>query len=363
MSLNSLDANTPDEPLLGVLPVIGPYHYAVQYDYNEEQKLWLADGGPNFEKFVQSNRVLLYLERVYSRWFDRWGTDPAGSDPTRNNLDEKQRKIELFSLYIMGLKHRWIDAGTPPSGWTNTKVVGCCCAQLPLSIAGSLLGTCSDESTPRLKTENGASFAPQTFVDTKVIVDLSKVFGPGLPQTALQNYAIGSQDVENMEYRKYEERWEEYHGQPWNTIRRSLSDIEKGPEDVSDYEGGRYSSCTSKVPAIDLAAAEKKRPAKVQPMLRAYKKLRRELDAQPAPAGKEKEVPVSTIVKALTGPPPAPPGQDKEVQVRAQASVALAAPAATQVPTVTTQDVGIQTIAAGNTLRAISDPRDRSNAA
>lgn len=48
------------------------------------------------------------------------------------------------------------------------------------------------------------------------------------------------------------------------------------------------------------------------------------------------------------GPPPAPPGKDKEVQVRAQALVALAAPAATQVSTVTTQDVSIQTIAAGN---------------
>ncbi|SJL17242.1 uncharacterized protein ARMOST_20788 [Armillaria ostoyae] len=201
-------------------------------------------------------------------------------------------------------------------------------------------------------------------------VDLSKVFGPGLPQTALQNYAIGSQDVENMEYQKYEERCEEYHGQPWNMITHSPSDIEKGPEDVSDYKGGRYSSRvpeaekgpsennegtsqTSKVPAIDLAATEKKRPAKVQPMLRAYKKLCCKLDAQPAPAGKEKEVPAGTVVKALMNPPPAPAGQDKEVQVRAQASVALAAPAATQVPAVTTQDIGIQTIAAGN-IRAPS---------
>ncbi len=89
MSLNSLDANTPDKydippycvltritfgrPLLGVLPVIVPFHYAVQY-----------------EKFVQSSRILLYLERVYSSGLI---DGVLGSDPTRHNLDKKQRKI------------------------------------------------------------------------------------------------------------------------------------------------------------------------------------------------------------------------------------------------------------------------------
>ncbi len=114
MSLNSLDANTPDKydippycvltritfgrPLLGVLPVIVPFHYAVQY-----------------EKFVQSSRVLLYLERVYSRWFDRWGTGIRPNSPqlrqetTENcayclNLNQVPLLTvifvqELFSLY------------------------------------------------------------------------------------------------------------------------------------------------------------------------------------------------------------------------------------------------------------------------
>ncbi|KAK0437284.1 uncharacterized protein EV420DRAFT_1487185 [Desarmillaria tabescens] len=109
-------------PLLDMLPVIGPYHYAVQYDYSPEQQVWLADQGPTFEKAIQSNRILLYLERVYSRWFNRWPTESEAINPTRANLDKKQRKIELFSLYIMGLKHRWLDAGTPPDGWTNAMV-------------------------------------------------------------------------------------------------------------------------------------------------------------------------------------------------------------------------------------------------
>ncbi|KAK0433924.1 uncharacterized protein EV420DRAFT_1654260 [Desarmillaria tabescens] len=122
MSSYSLYTNSPYEPLLDVLPVIGLYRYAVQYDYSPEQEVWLADQGPSFERAIQNNRVLLCLERIYSRWFDRWPSKSEGIDPTHINLNEKQRKIEIFALYIMGLKHRWLDVGTPPDRWTNVMV-------------------------------------------------------------------------------------------------------------------------------------------------------------------------------------------------------------------------------------------------
>ncbi|KAK0457086.1 uncharacterized protein EV420DRAFT_1644240 [Desarmillaria tabescens] len=32
--------------------------------------------------------------------------------------DQEQRKIEIFTLYIMGLKNRWVENGPLPENWT-----------------------------------------------------------------------------------------------------------------------------------------------------------------------------------------------------------------------------------------------------
>ncbi|KAK0227923.1 hypothetical protein IW262DRAFT_1455107 [Armillaria fumosa] len=60
-------------------------------------------------------------------------------------------------------------------------------------------------------------------------VDLSRVFGPGLPQSALRNYAVVP-PIDNLDYRTYEQRWEEKFGKPWHSFKTALSDIEEGVE-------------------------------------------------------------------------------------------------------------------------------------
>ncbi|KAK0437283.1 uncharacterized protein EV420DRAFT_1487184 [Desarmillaria tabescens] len=202
-------------------------------------------------------------------------------------------------------------------------------------------------------------------------VDLSKVFGPGLPQTALQNYAVGSQDIENMDYWKYEQRWEEHHGKAWNQIACNLSDIDEGLEYTSDDPNRRYSSRvpdseeepeensgqtddvrdvtsqTTKVPVVDLAAVEKKSAARREPVNRIYKKLRSQWDnedKEPVSAGQQKDVP-GRIVKAVPVPAPAPPAPEKEVQVKA-----FTMAPATQGPA--RQEVGVQTAAVMSTDRS-----------
>ncbi|KAK0499233.1 hypothetical protein EDD18DRAFT_1350658 [Armillaria luteobubalina] len=61
-------------------------------------------------------------------------------------------------------------------------------------------------------------------------IDLTRVFGPGLPQSALQNYAIGAPQTENLDYRTYKERWEEKHRRRWPLLQTGLSNIEEGIE-------------------------------------------------------------------------------------------------------------------------------------
>ncbi|SJL12497.1 uncharacterized protein ARMOST_15924 [Armillaria ostoyae] len=39
----------------------------------------------------------------------------------RMRADKEQRKIEIFTLYIMGLKNRWVN-GPPPENWTLSRV-------------------------------------------------------------------------------------------------------------------------------------------------------------------------------------------------------------------------------------------------
>ncbi|KAK0217204.1 hypothetical protein IW262DRAFT_1299158 [Armillaria fumosa] len=104
--------------LHGVLPMMGMHEYTVQHDYTAEQREWMAHQGPLFERAVQDNRVLIFLARLFDDWFDRW---PITDD--RSDAAVAQLKVELSTLYIMGLKNQWVVHGMRPEGWTEELVI------------------------------------------------------------------------------------------------------------------------------------------------------------------------------------------------------------------------------------------------
>ncbi|KAK0443018.1 uncharacterized protein EV420DRAFT_1726654 [Desarmillaria tabescens] len=109
-----LDVGSIEDLIIGVLPIPGLYHYAVRLDYSGEQLLWLADQGPLFESAVLADCTLTFFKCLYLLWFHKW--------PTVDEAEREQRKIEIFTLYIMGLKYRWIDHGLKPRQWTIEQV-------------------------------------------------------------------------------------------------------------------------------------------------------------------------------------------------------------------------------------------------
>ncbi|KAK0227922.1 hypothetical protein IW262DRAFT_1455106 [Armillaria fumosa] len=104
--------------LHGVLPMMGMHEYAVQHDYTAEQREWMAHQGPLFERAVQDNCVLIFLVRLFDDWFDQW---PITDD--RSDAAVVQLKVELSTLYIMGLKNQWVVHGMRPEGWTEELVI------------------------------------------------------------------------------------------------------------------------------------------------------------------------------------------------------------------------------------------------
>ncbi|SJL07094.1 uncharacterized protein ARMOST_10437 [Armillaria ostoyae] len=109
-----LDVGTIEDVIIGVLPIPGLYRYAIRLDYSSEQFSWLADRGPLFESAVLTNCTLTFFKCLYLLWFEKW--------PTFDEAEREQRKIEIFTLYIMGLKDRWIDHGPKPLQWTLVQV-------------------------------------------------------------------------------------------------------------------------------------------------------------------------------------------------------------------------------------------------
>ncbi|PBK94131.1 hypothetical protein ARMGADRAFT_1079614 [Armillaria gallica] len=116
------------DAIIRVLPIPGLYEYAIRLDYSPEQRLWLAKCGPKFERAVCRNRVIPFFRQVWRDWFIEW-PGAIQSTPTQTEkefkqmrADEEHRKIEIFTLYIMGLKNRWIENGPPPQNWTQVRV-------------------------------------------------------------------------------------------------------------------------------------------------------------------------------------------------------------------------------------------------
>ncbi|SJL06440.1 uncharacterized protein ARMOST_09777 [Armillaria ostoyae] len=89
--------------IIGVFSASSHHEYAIRLYYSEEQHLWLAECGPDFEQAVLTDAVLPFFEELYELYFAAW--------PEDQSADKEQQKIEIFSLYIMGLKQMWLYHG------------------------------------------------------------------------------------------------------------------------------------------------------------------------------------------------------------------------------------------------------------
>ncbi|KAK0470825.1 hypothetical protein IW261DRAFT_1425662 [Armillaria novae-zelandiae] len=137
----------------------------------------------------------------------------------------------------------------------------------------------------------------------KYRVNLTRIFGPGLPQSALQNHASCDEDappIEDLDYRTYEKRWEKKHGKHWHSLETVLSDIEEGveaettsakaPDSVVPESDGEAGPKSPPVPRLDLTT--KRRNSENTILTRKYMKVgltalrlkerRRSLQAQEA---------------------------------------------------------------------------------
>ncbi|KAK0437739.1 uncharacterized protein EV420DRAFT_1769871 [Desarmillaria tabescens] len=61
-------------------------------------------------------------KHIWHEWFIEWpierGATQTAKEYKQMRADQEQRKIEIFTLYIMGLKNRWVENGPPPENWT-----------------------------------------------------------------------------------------------------------------------------------------------------------------------------------------------------------------------------------------------------
>ncbi|PBL04066.1 hypothetical protein ARMGADRAFT_1022571 [Armillaria gallica] len=120
------DVHTLDVAIIGVLHIPSIYEYAIRLDYSSDQRLWLTNRGPGFERAVRHNQVRHFFRRVWHDWFIEWlitasHTRMTAKEYKHLRADEEHRKIEIFTLYIMGLKNRWVN-GPPPENWTLSRV-------------------------------------------------------------------------------------------------------------------------------------------------------------------------------------------------------------------------------------------------
>ncbi|SJL00979.1 uncharacterized protein ARMOST_04293 [Armillaria ostoyae] len=104
--------------IIGVFLASSKHEYAIQMYYSEEQRLWLAEYGPAFEQAVLGHTVLPFYEGLCKEFFSAWPEDEAEMLMEEEQIaDEEQRKIEIFMLYIMGLKQLWLYHQCALYGW------------------------------------------------------------------------------------------------------------------------------------------------------------------------------------------------------------------------------------------------------
>ncbi len=107
--------------------------------YSLEQRLWLAEFGPAFERAVYADTVLRFLGGIYEEYFSLWPEDVSGGFTGGNEPDKEQRKIvrhpfcfdsfaepnvqEIFTLFIMGLKQLWLYNHYGPHRWSRSAII------------------------------------------------------------------------------------------------------------------------------------------------------------------------------------------------------------------------------------------------
>ncbi|PBK64386.1 hypothetical protein ARMSODRAFT_1023250 [Armillaria solidipes] len=112
----SVDGRT---AVVGVYHVPRVYNYAIRLEYAEEQIRWLDKLGPEFEAAVVKHRVLDFTRALYERWFKQWAErSPEGIACVEGSSKVYQRKIEIFTSFIMGLHDRWIRQGLLLPDWS-----------------------------------------------------------------------------------------------------------------------------------------------------------------------------------------------------------------------------------------------------
>ncbi|PBK98132.1 hypothetical protein ARMGADRAFT_568989 [Armillaria gallica] len=110
--------------IIGVFSASSKHEYAIRMYYSEEQRLWLAEYGPAFEQAVLGHIVLPFFEGLCQEFFCAWPKDESEMLMEEERIaDEEQRKIEIFTLYIMGLKQLWLYHQRAPDGWDYRMVI------------------------------------------------------------------------------------------------------------------------------------------------------------------------------------------------------------------------------------------------
>ncbi|KAK0474056.1 hypothetical protein IW261DRAFT_1423176 [Armillaria novae-zelandiae] len=126
----------------------------------------------------------------------------------------------------------------------------------------------------------------------KYRVNLTRIFGPGLPQSALQNHASCDEDappIEDLDYHTYKKRWEKKHGKHWHSLETVLSDIEEGieaettsakaPDSVVPESDGEAGPKSPPVPRLDLTT--KRRNSENTILTRKYMKKHQRVSVKP----------------------------------------------------------------------------------
>ncbi|KAK0488339.1 hypothetical protein EDD18DRAFT_1359600 [Armillaria luteobubalina] len=112
------------DTIIGVFWAVSQHEYAIQLYYSLEQHDWLARHGPTFQRVVYQDRVLVFFENLYLEYFVAWPEVVSGESMEEiESPDKEQWKIEIFTLFIMGLKQLWYHGEQCPCNWDKRTIL------------------------------------------------------------------------------------------------------------------------------------------------------------------------------------------------------------------------------------------------
>ncbi|KAK0491684.1 hypothetical protein IW261DRAFT_1622299 [Armillaria novae-zelandiae] len=115
---------TRNSTIIGIFLALSQHEYAIRLYYSLEQRNWLAGHGPAFERAVCQDRVLAFFDKLYLEYFRAWPEVVSGEFMEESeSLDKEQRKIEIFTLVIMGLKQLWFHSQRGLYCWDNRTIL------------------------------------------------------------------------------------------------------------------------------------------------------------------------------------------------------------------------------------------------